>query len=373
MSTTITLYPSNWLYNAGVIGLLRSAEDIEKQDINSMLKQEGIVSIKLPFFSKLKSKYRYFSENRISSIVGNSNLYRNYLQANQKNFFVKFVKNLDYLEPSECDICGNGYSLEKSKVINLLRADPAKKSETKFLNRIKIFSIVHYTGMGSSLNEFPNMFWNLIHSAKMCHLCSFLIIHHHLSLTRLSDGSEIFINTPSFHVMYYLNKFAREVFGALSYEETRKKRNILAMSVIEYATRIKATLGVWTGMNIEVVSRRGSQIEFFSLPYEVIQILSDRCIAGLLSQIGEFSILNRVLDQDFSRLMVMGYRLLRIGLKPYGERGDAEKKFVSQTLRLEKNRRDPTRVAEHIFQLCALIEEKRKRRKAYEHIGYASK
>jgi CRISPR-associated protein Cst1 len=199
-------------------------------------------------------------------------------------------------------------------------------------------------------------------------LCSFLIIHHHLAFTPLSDGSEIFINAPSFKVMYYLNKFAREVFGALSAEEMRSKRNILAMSMIEYATKVQATLGVWTGMNIEVVSRRGSQIEFFSLPYEVVQLLSDRRIGNLLSQIGEFSILNRVLDQDFSRLMETGYRLLRIGLKPDRERGKSENDFVNQTLRLGKNRRDPARVADQIFQLCALIEEKRNRRKSYEYI-----
>ncbi|MGC9093872.1 MAG: type I-B CRISPR-associated protein Cas8b1/Cst1, partial [Bacteroidota bacterium] len=138
----------------------------------------------------------------------------------------------------------------------------------------------------------------------------------------------------------------------------------------EYATRIQVTLGVWTGMNIEVVSKRGSQIDFFSLPYEVIQLLSDRRIASLLSQIGEFEILNRVLNQDFSRLMEMGYRLLRIGLKPYNERSESENDFVNQTLRLEKNRRNPAGAAEQIFKLCALIEEKRKRRE-YEHIRFA--
>lgn len=246
-----------------------------------------------------------------------------------------------------------------------------KKHDTKFLYRIRNFSIVHYSDLGPSLNEFPNAFWNLNQSARVCHLCSFLAIHHHLAFTRLSDGSEIFINAPSFQVMWYLNKFAREVFGSASSEEMRSKRNILAMSVIEYATKIQVTLGVWTGMNIEVVSRRGGEIEFFSLPYEVIQLLSDRRIAGLLSQIGEFQILNQVLDQDFSRLMEMGYRLLRIGLKPYKERAKSENDFVNQTLRLEKNRQDPTRVAEQIFKLCALIEEKRKRRKEYDDICFA--
>jgi CRISPR-associated protein Cst1 len=138
------------------------------------------------------------------------------------------------------------------------------------------------------------------------------------------------------------------------------------MSVIEYATKIQTTLGAWTGMNIEVVSKRGGKVEFFSLPYEVIQLLADRRIASLLSQIGEFSMLNLVLAQDFSRLLELGYRLLRIGLKPHEEWGKSERDFVNQTLRLDKNRENPARVADQIFQLYALLEEKRKRREPYE-------
>ncbi|MGC9070822.1 MAG: hypothetical protein ACP5IO_05890, partial [Elusimicrobiales bacterium] len=127
-------------------------------------------------------------------------------------------------------------------------------------------------------SQFPNAYWQNNEKAvtQICSLCKFLIIHHHLALTRLSDGSEIFINAPSFNVMWYLNKFAREVFGSASSDEMRSKRNILAMSVIEYATKIQATLGVWTGMNIEVVSKhmfynpatkkKETKIEFFSLP-----------------------------------------------------------------------------------------------------------
>jgi CRISPR-associated protein Cst1 len=222
-------------------------------------------------------------------------------------------------------------------------------------------------------SKFPNAYWqnNEKVVTQICSLCKFLIIHHHLAFTRLSDGSEIFINAPSFQVMWYLNKFIREVFGSVSSEEMRSKRTLLAMSVIEYATKIQATLGVWTGMNIEIVSRRGGAIEFFSLPYEVVQLLADRRIASLLSQIGEFEILNRVLDQDFSRLMEMGYRLLRIGLRSYNDRAKSENDFVNQTLRLERNRRNPASVAEQIFKLCALIKEKQKRREEYDYIHFA--
>ncbi|MCS7274319.1 MAG: hypothetical protein NZ610_02790 [Candidatus Bipolaricaulota bacterium] len=367
----IVLYPSNWLYNAGVIGFLYSLELVENKSSKIYLSNEGVSRIPCDLFMDLNCDYRYFSPNKIASIVGNNVLYKNFLQPNQKELFKSFVRSLNLVTSRKiCNLCGSGKWLPEDKIADLNQQDPARRNDTKFLYRIENFSMIHNSFLGPSLNEFTNAFWGLKQSATVCHLCSFLIIHHHLALTSLSDDSEIFINAPSFKVMWYLNKFAREVFGTFSSAEARTKREILAMSVIEYATKIQTTLGVWTGMNIEIVSRRRSEIEFFSLPYEVIQLLADRRIASLLSQIGEFAVLNLVLAQDFSRLMELGYRLLRIGLKPYGERGDSENRFVNDILKLDKNRRDPQQAAEQIFQLCALIEEKRKRRYTYEHASF---
>ncbi|MCS7275302.1 MAG: hypothetical protein NZ610_07895 [Candidatus Bipolaricaulota bacterium] len=369
----IVLHPSNWLYNAGVIGFLNSLERFEGKDPTAYLPNDGVAKIPRDLFTSLRCEDRYFdSDKKIASIVGKNVLYRNFLQPNQRELFKSFVRSLNLVTSGEiCNLCGSGKWLPDHKIVDLNQQDPARRNDTKFLYRIRNFSIIHNSLLGPSLNEFPNAFWGLRQSATICHLCSFLIIHHHLALTSLSDGSEIFINAPSFKVMYYMNKFVREVFGAPSPTEARTKREILAMSVIEYAAKMRTTLGVWTGMNIEVVSRCGSKVEFFSLPYEVIQLLADRRIASLLSQIGEFAILDLVLDQDFSRLMELGYRLLRIGLKPSVERGESEDRFVKDTLRLEKNRQNPQRVAEQIFKLCAFVEDQRRRRCMHEHISFA--
>jgi CRISPR-associated protein Cst1 len=353
--SSITLYPSNWLYNAGVIGLMRVLEELG-EEIEKFIFKDGTVGL---LITKNSSEiFDKWVELSPKSKEGKSMVYgfKNAYYANQTEKSIKHrIESLLGKSTYKSGKIEFSCSFCTSKI-------KVKKTDATFLNQA--FGNI----LLGSEKSFSNMYWSNSASDFICQQCEFIIMCHHLALTRLSDGSEIFINAPSFKVMYYLNKFAREVFGALSAEEMRSKRNILAMSVIEYATKVQATLGVWTGMNIEVVSRRGSQIEFFSLPYEVVQLLSDRRIAGLLSQIGEFSILNRVLAQDFSRLMETGYRLLRIGLKPYGERGESENYFVNQTLRLEKNRRNLTRVAEQIFQLCAFIEEKQNRRKAYEHI-----
>jgi len=368
----ITLYPSNWLYNAGVIGLLRVLEELGEK-VKELICKDGIVDL---LTNKNSSEiFNKWEELSPKSKKGKSMVYgfKDAYYANQtKESIKRRVESLlgksaykkGKMEFS-CSFCTN-----KVKV---------KKTDATFLNQA--FGNI----LLGSEKSFSNMYWSNSASDFVCQRCQFIIMCHHLAFTRLSDDSEIFINAPSFQVMYYLNKFAREVFGALSAEEMRNKRNILAMSLIEYSTRIQVTLGVWTGMNIEIVNKhtfynpttkkQETKIEFFSLPFEVIQFLSDRRIAGLLSQIGEFSILNLVLDQNFSRLLELGYRLLRIGLKPYSERGDSENKsenkFVNQILHLEKNRSNPSHVAEQVFKLYALIEEKIKRRRGYEYLSYA--
>jgi CRISPR-associated protein Cst1 len=361
--SSITLYPSNWLYNAGVIGLMRVLEELG-EEIEKFIFKDGTVGL---LITKNSSEiFDKWVELSPKSKEGKSMVYgfKNAYYANQTEKSIKHrIESLLGKSTYKSGKIEFSCSFCTSKI-------KVKKTDATFLNQA--FGNI----LLGSEKSFSNMYWSNSASDFICKQCEFIIMCHHLALTRLSDGSEIFINAPSFQVMYYLNKFAREVFGALSAEEMRSKRNILAMSVIEYAIKVQATLGVWTGMNIEIVSKYRvkkdnkweDKIEFFSLPYEVIQLLSDRHIAGILSRIGEFAILNRVLDQDFSHLMETGYRLLRIGLKAYGERGKSENDFINQTLRLEKNRRNPARVAEQIFQLCALIEEKQNRRKAYEHI-----
>jgi CRISPR-associated protein Cst1 len=363
--SSITLYPCNWLYNAGVIGLMRVLEELG-EEIEKFIFKDGTVGL---LITKSSSEiFDKWVELSPKSKEGKSMVYgfKNAYYANQTEKSIKHrIESL------------LGQSIYKSGKIEYSCLFCTSKIKVKKTDATVLNQAFGNILLGSE-KSFSNMYWRNSASDFLCQQCEFIIMCHHLALTRLSDGSEIFINAPSFQVMYYLNKFAREVFGALSAEEMRSKRNILAVSVIEYATKVQATLGVWTGMNIEVVNKhtfyspttrkQETKIEFFSLPYEVVQLLSDRRIAGLLSQIGEFSILNRVLAQDFSRLMETGYRLLRIGLKAYGEPGKSENDFINQTLRLEKNRRDPARVAEQIFRLCALIEEKQNRGKAYEYI-----
>jgi CRISPR-associated protein Cst1 len=369
----ITVCPSNWLYNAGVIGLCRILEDLGEQ-VEQLVSDDGSATLSITrpdseIFERWDSLSPKSKKGR-SLVYGWKDAY----YANQSQLSIEarirlLTKGVEGSEKEKesgslfsCSFCA--------------RKVRAKRTDSTFLNQA--FGNI----LLGSEKSFSNMYWNNSARDFVCPSCQFILMCHHLALTRLSDGSEIFINAPSFSVMYHLNRFAKDTFADTSPEETRQKRDILAMSVIEYATKTKATLGVWTAMNLEIVTKKvayspgkskpQTQVEFFSLPYNIVDLLSNREVAAALSALGEFGILNIVLRQDYSQLVELGYRLLRRALSPTIKPNDWT--FIEYWLCKAKNKRDEAgnksvarvrKAAEKILELYALIEGKSKRSEPY--------
>lgn len=468
-TNTITLYPTNWLYNAGVVGLLgllyKSGDDINKYfsdgcvgDNRLLANVEEIMQNKkcdtfpdplntiplwhwhyvkegfdwnyggLKNFIKQNLRKASFGANR-SQIkkqlkVENTVKYRQYeMPFTQENKEVDKVYSLAFgrnvkltLDDAENRIFNQLVSDERKKILFIYRkfvgALFSKTTTGTYQNYfhnskfddigkfIDFFDLSNFLKPNDdstycnfccnnqyvltpiktdfmaflfpNYNEFPNAFWNNDETkvTKICGLCKFILIHHHLAFHHISDGSNIFINAPSFKVMYELNKLVKETYGSTNIEEARGKREILATSVIEYSRKITTTLGLWTEMNIDIVSKYlvkkennkwDTKIDFFSMPHDVIKIISDRRIAALLSELGEFKILNKVLDQKYSQLIDIGYKLLKTGLKDYKDRSKNEKDLVYDLLYRDSNRRNVLNTANKILKLYALIEDKIKR------------
>jgi CRISPR-associated protein Cst1 len=280
----------------------------------------------------------------------------------QKWVFKKFVEafyanNNDY-NLSYCSLCSNPIYVNKEN-IQPKSNDQTQKQKDDFFNKIENLNMVHNKILGPS-DKFPNAYWNLNDKFQICHLCTFILIHHHLAFTKLSDGSEIFINAPSFKIMYEMNRLVKEIFGK---EETQgiQKREILAMSVIEYSRRLNASLGMWNQMNLEIIVKSREGIDTFSLPYQTVNLISDRKIASLLSQIGEFSILNTVLNNEEHKLIDIGHKLIRIGLKSYQEWNKTDKNVLNSFLHRESNKNNIIATAQKILELYANINERRKK------------
>ncbi len=435
----IILYPSNWLYNAGVIGFLRVLQEcgekvenflgedggVEIQEnifyteklndkievpkclkylIKYILKDEDINEWKNKRIQDLQKKLRTESSKKgkidkineelenlklsfmpefyrsWGKLFGSNKPFQNLVQREEWNKleFANLISKIPSLIKEKgdsnqvCALCGN------YKVINV--------AGSKLEERLSKLQITHLEDLGASIGEFPNAFWFNQHSTYICFLCSYLILHYRESLTKLSDNSEIFINAPSFKVMWYLNKYAREI---VEKQKVKEVKEILGISLIEMSRRLYVQLGIWTTMNIEVVSKYKvkrdnkweDKIEFFSLPYEIVRLVSDNEIASTLNEIGEFKILNMVLDGRFDKVLEMGERIFRISILPEEEfekmnknrKNDSRAKFIDENIYLlwnkEKNEKLNKKAlisfSQKLFKLYALINQKIKREVSY--------
>jgi len=384
----IILYPGNWLYNAGVVGFLQvlEAARLPGLDVQSFLSSDGMVKISdfpdslfekenvngvpLSLFSRRffqeswdlllseKKKRGIDRERDIAKVIQGiwgvlfNVYYRGFFSANtnqirpvlQKfdDFAIKAITPVSAPSKVSCSFCGDACVTFDYK------------------NR---FSCEHSKLLGSSSSTdkgMPNSFWgnDIQHGLPICDRCSFVLLCSHLALTTLADGSRIFLNAPSFQVMWYLNKLVREIYAR---ENIASVREILGMSLIELALRLGVQLGVWTEMNIEVVSIKGEEVSFCSLPYEVVQLLLDKEIASSLVRIGEISVLRMVLEKRFGEILEMGERLMMIAAKPEKSWGKSERKYINSQIGLERNRKNEVKLmdfAASLFSLHALIEER---------------
>jgi CRISPR-associated protein Cst1 len=347
----IELYPGHWLYNASILGFLLSLKMVEGKDIDEYLLKDGRILLPKKIFTELEVSKRYFEDAKISSIVAKAPIYRNYLQSSEKEAFTLFVNSLENVEKSgQCNLSNEAYNLP-IEIEKQLR----KKGLEKFLDRIIDFNMVFHADLGPSLDMFPNAYWNNRQSNKICQLFAFLIIHQHIPFITMSDKSKIFINAPSFSLMYKLNTLLEKLID----KENASYKNLLAMSVIDFSIKTNVMMNTWAGMNIEIVAiQKSGVIEFISLPYETIRILSNKRIAEHLSSIGEFMVLNMVIDGRLKDLIELGYRILKIAMKP--TIGKEDRNFIENNFFRYENRenRNLKELANKILKLYALTEER---------------
>lgn len=382
----IELYPGHWLYNAGVIGFLSVLKRCNvnvtdllhkdgtiKGDITKVFSEKRIhKEFEVPeiiwqwFISSgnnLKNNFDENGEDPIKDIWGTlfNVIYRGFFNANSNllyeasrtspavlDSFLKFVDSFFEYDDSNptCSFC-------------------MKKGKQSYKNR---FSNEHYKELGGSdgTKGMPNSFWNnkkSIGGTELCDTCSFLLLNRHLSFTALNDWTKVFVNAPSFKLMYELNRLINNSF---EWSRNNNNKSLMAMSVIEYCAKSNATLGLWSGMNIEIIAitkkiKGNGQfediIEYYSLPSSVIQLISNKRIASLLSDIGEFKILNLVLDEKYKELVELAYRILKISMKN-DNKGDES--FINDYLFLSRNKYNKQAqrlVANKILKLYALIEQ----------------
>jgi CRISPR-associated protein Cst1 len=353
----LEVYPTNWLMNVCWVGLLRSIEEIEGNPVEDFFHKDGRIEFPLELFSKLDLDQRFFDDDRkIAAIKGKSKQFPNYIQ-HHKNYidtFRQFVHCLSEVGESKatpCLICGSQITFSRESENELIKTFGKGEKEYKenFLG-IQEFSMRHSAWLGASEGEHPNSFWNMKSNQHICPICAFLILFHYYGFTQVysQNYQRIFINAPSFLVMFKMNEYMRNIFRNKS---TWELREILGFSLMEYIVRMEASLRQWTQLNIEVVSKTNKGFDFFTLPEQSMELLTDRRIASLCRRIGEFSVLRNVLAGEFSQLVEDGGRLMMESLT---NRRD----FTNDYLYLWRNKKSPLAIrntAQSIFKLYSLI------------------
>ena len=144
----------------------------------------------------------------------------------------------------------------------------------------------------------------------LCPICLGIFLCYLLGIIPTESSNFIFINAPSFPMMWHLNQYARSVL-----RRSQDVRQILGLSLIEFTIRQQVTLHRWALQNIEIVVRARGSLEFIQLPAETVQVLTNRRVAQQLNRIGELKILQLVLENKIDQLLEIGQVLLRLAMK----------------------------------------------------------
>ncbi|MEO0116554.1 MAG: type I-B CRISPR-associated protein Cas8b1/Cst1 [candidate division WOR-3 bacterium] len=402
MKNKITLYPANWLYNAGVIGFLKaSAYGLGERDIEKRLQPDGCVELdsstveflfsdfvsrgnierlkrekdkewlspknaalkKLPKVSwwwlvltekmlipeskeekgekakgpkgKTKKTRAKNDKELIKNIWGKlfNSYYRGLFNANTHYLFRSSRRSKSLLEQFRNFV--NRVMPEKGEYICSFCGKDFKKEDEGFFNKFCLFTSEQLKILGSSPSEFPNSFWNKNSQTILCPLCTYFLLHQHLGFIKDKkprEYAQLFINAHSFKIMWYLNKYLEEVVGK-GYKELRE---ILGMSLLECALKIKATLGVWSLSNIELVIKKRDTVDFYSLPVSVTRLLLNKDVASLLNEIGEMSILELVMQERFDELLAISHNLIKFQMKETLSKNDWD--YLNRYFYLSKNK-----------------------------------
>ncbi|MCX7765020.1 MAG: hypothetical protein N2253_09045 [Bacteroidia bacterium] len=151
---------------------------------------------------------------------------------------------------------------------------------------------------------------------------AYLLTCHHLAFTKVGGGVEVFINAPSFRLMYDLNKILRGL-NAMG----KAPQDILAFSLVGYALRVQRMLTAWTYQNIELIIRSRTSVSSYSLPADVARMLLDAKIGRSLSQLSpkvSTQVLQLLLSRKFGEIEHILYERLRNTLMGKGKSLDVK-------------------------------------------------
>lgn len=255
-----TITPSNWLYNAGIVGLLRVLSYADHQQVEKTLKESSYIlkineddlrKIGDTFVNYLKSYIKKLDEARKkekatsiqSFLFHKTGIFPNLQQ-------MKDIKN-------DADV----KSWLNDQIISRVFAHSFKEGPscrfcglpagTKFRIPYDVFDMVWGELEGTTYDKNPNLFFFNQNDLLICPLCRFVFVMSGLVVSKRSN-QKVFINLPNIKALFFLNE--------LYSDDT--------ISVLEAASSMEFLKSAWLLQNIEIIMLQNDVINH--LPIDAV-------------------------------------------------------------------------------------------------------
>jgi CRISPR-associated protein Cst1 len=157
-------------------------------------------------------------------------------------------------------------------------------------------------------DDFPNNFWNLNFEPLLCPICAGLAYFHIDGFIKITNKKGVFINTPSFKLIWKLNQHLEKIHAKDAYKDIK---TLFGVAFIDLVLDLNVKLGLWQKLSTEIIVFKGQNIDFYEIPPQILELLEDKRISSLLTSLNNLKILDLFLSGNFKLLEVLIYRLLR--------------------------------------------------------------
>lgn len=350
----MVFYPSDWLYNASVIGLAEAIADyFEESDVSfnddgtitiadsflghlfkNLKEVKGDLPPKLPVSPSSRESANFASRiplmawlflRRAADHIKEGNAFkkeREKMQATdlkdplsvfnaiRPKYFFKDGPFVNAIGAGTKDVAARvaelfgfpeeleEYSLHCSFCGNSFRVP--KEKRRLFIDNI----FVGYAG--ASAKEFPNAYWDFKPSTPICPACSVAIFFHIFALQQSPDRQFFFVNSPSFA----LSRELMRQMGIFS----KKPDGVFFRNIVDRLTKIAAIQTGWGSMGIEIYRIVGDppgkyqEVKVTKISHAIVdKLTASPSIGGYLRSINSTGLYEAFIAEDYGKLFQLLY------------------------------------------------------------------
>jgi len=271
----IVLYPSNWLYNAGVVGFLRVLEFGDKKKLDEVLEREPfyitsdeIEIVKNKFIDFIETEFKPTLKKQPKDIRSLLFAKTGGLLPNLQQLTKYGIKSDEELPKWWNNLIGNALKEIKQDITN--NSLTCKYCGNKFHKPIwevpyDFWDKVYNTLMPSPFLENPNWLFYLQNDLVICGMCKIILILSNFIVSQRTELSE-FVNVPSIKALYFLNKLLLKLKRIETFKTLTPNQRLEAL-ISEALLTYEFIRGAWILQNVELIQiEKGQQPKVYNLP-----------------------------------------------------------------------------------------------------------